>query len=279
VITLKWSSYTDANCDTFQIYRAIPGFVIDFPVSGIVGTTLRIQATSPEIQAISISSDTPVGVASELNAGLLGISATVSEDGTQVLVRAKASKGPRIRVYPCTFVDAVPSLSPRIIMPDSEWTLVGSVARAPGTDSYTFEDPDGQFTDSYRLSTVTGAAESVPSVIAKPFIPSPDVCLIEGRLISLGNRPLQNALIRIRPYLAEDSADTALVHGGAIKTHRSDTYGRFRLEALQGHCYLLEIPAIGYNQVVEVPETNWVDMTSLASTSQHWFSPGGGDPI
>jgi hypothetical protein len=279
MINLKWSSYSDATCDTFQIYRSIPGFILNFPVGAVAGTTLRLQVTSPEIQSVAISSDTAVGVAAELNAGFVGLTATVSDDGSQVLVRAKAHKGPKIRLYPCSFVDAVAGLTPRIITPESEWVLISSIARTPGTDEYSYEDPDGQYADSYRISTVIGSSESIPSLPAKPFIPSPDMCTVEGRLISGVNRPLQNALVRIRPYLAGDSVDSALVHMGSIATRRTDVFGRFKLEVLQGHCYLLEIPAIGYNQVIEVPETNWADITSLASTSKHWFSPSSGDPI
>lgn len=277
MIELKWQAFNDADCDAFRIYRSIPGFTLTFPLT-LAGTELKIQVTSPDLQVISITLNTAVGVAGEINAAIKGATATVSDSGTQVFVRINATKNPRMVLKSCTFASAA-GLAPGVIVPESSWEFITAIPRVNNTFDYDFTDPDGAYSDSYRLTTITGLVESAPSIIKRPVIALPPLCVLEGRILSGDNRPLQNAIVRAKPQIPEDCVDGSLVAHGVTQEQRTDTSGRFSINLLQKHVYLLEIPAIGYNEVVDVPEADWGRIISLPSTSKHWFTPGTGDPI
>lgn len=281
MIKLTWTSFDDADCDEFRIYRSVCGFVLSFPLSGaVIGSELKVQATSPFTQSVVLSSDSAIGVASDINNTLKGVKATVSDSGTEVIVRVTATDSNRkLKILPCSFCTET-GLSPRIILTGSEWELVGSVPRVNDEFEYEYEDVDGDFFDLYRVASVKGSTESLPSLIRSPFITLPALCALEGRLISHENRPYANVVVRARSYIPGDCEDGAFISGSVdVRTVRTDVYGRFALNLLQKHVYLLEIPALGYNEVIEVPEAAWGRLVALPSTSKHWFSPGAGDPI
>lgn len=279
MIHVKWTAFDDATCDQFNIYRSIPGFTITFPQTSIAGTELRLQVTSPDTQIIPITSNVAADVVNDINSVIKGAMALLSDDGNHVFVRATATKNIRVKLLSCTFATAA-GITPRIILPESEWEQIASVARIPNEVSYDYEDPDGQFSDSYRVTSVIAMVESLPSLIKRPSLPSPAVCAIEGRALSIHGTPLANSLVRAKPYIMADFEDSAfLPPQNQFLTTRTDVYGRFSINLLQTHVYLLEIPSVGYNDIIEVPASDWGRVVTLTATSKHWFNPGSGDPI
>lgn len=272
MISLEWSVFTDTAVDSFNVYRSIPGWILPFPNGLADGDRLIFSATSPDIQNILIPSSDIDTFVNTINTKARGLVATKSQDETKVYIRATAKKNAKLKTYNCSALKSM-GIAPAIYAVGVEWELVDNVLYDQGTVDYLLNDPDGSIYDLYKATSVTGSQESVPSIIV-PVIPdNPNLCVLEARFVDPVGKPVQNVMVRATLYVPEQG-------GIAVSpvVQNSDAYGRVSMPLLQNRQYLIEIPAIGYNWVVDIPEQGSANILSLPATLKHLFSPFG-DPI
>jgi hypothetical protein len=275
VISLAWSAYDDADCDSFNVYRSVPGFVVSFPNSLVIGDQLVFSATSSTVQTVTFSAVDINSVVSQFNATAKGIKAYKNNAGTAVIFRLQARTGAKLKLYDCTFLTHI-SLAPQIIVPQLLWALVGNVPRVDTVFDYTYDDIDGTDLDAYRITSVVGSTESLPSLIQTPMLGTDILCAIEGRVADSQNRPVQGLIVRAQVRVPMTSTDQHALdwHTTEVKT---DAYGRFTMYLPRNCVYLLQIPNVGYNEEITVPDKATAGFLDIIPTSAGDFSPYG-DP-
>lgn len=267
---LTWYNYDNTDADSFNVYRSVPGFAFSFSDLS-PGVIFKFAATSPDMQQIAVNTSNIDAAVDSLNTGR-GIEARKTTDGTSIIIRLTAQKGARLKLYSCSFLTDI-NIPPQIIVPGLTFSQVGSAAFVEGSEPYVFEDDDGSFLDSYYLTSVKDSVESVPSMIRGPLIDGINYCVVEARFIDIQGRPVRGVELTAEPATLDESGfSTNKV------TVISDAYGRVALPLLQCQQYVLHAPAIGYNQYIEVPEINFLDLTKYPASSHPEFSPFGDIP-
>jgi hypothetical protein len=275
MITIGWDAFTDATATSFNVYRSLPGITIAFPNTLTIGDVFTFSATSVDIQNITFTAVDIDSVVSQFNANALGAYAVKDAGGTNILIRTTATTKAKLKLYACTFLTHI-GQAPRTVVPALEWALIGSVAFLTNTYSYTFTDSDGIELDSYKITSVVSSIESLPSLIQRPQVGAGLLCAIEGRVCDSQNRAVVGLVIRAEPRIPETSSD-----GHGIDYHRSqvctDGFGRFSLYLPRNETYLLQIPDIGYNETICVPDLPSAGFLDVIPTLAGRFSPFG-DP-
>jgi len=275
MINLTWDAYADYDCDSFNIYRAVPGFVINFPNSLQSGDVLNFAATSSVIQSITFAAVDIDSVVSTFNDNALGAIATKTMAGTAIIIRLTATTDPRLKLYPCTFLTHLGE-EPRIIVPGLEFNLIGNVPTAINTTGYSFTDNDGTQYDAYDITSVKSSVESLPSLTLVPQIGTDLLCAVEGRFCDSQNKPVVGLLVTAKVSTNPHTADDRGLYGYPVST-KTDTYGRFSLSLTRNAIYILSIPDVGYNWSVKIPDLPATDFVYLVPTVEDRFSPFG-DP-
>lgn len=275
MIDMAWDTFDDATCTAFNVYRAVPGFIVDFPNSLAANDTLVFSATSPTIQKISFPTVTIDAVVAQFNDLALGIVATKNQAGNAIIFRLSGKRHPRLKLYACTFLTDTGEV-PRTIVPRLEWELVGTVTFVSGTTSYTFSDADGTEYDSYRITSVVGSTESLPSLVQAPQIGTSLLCAIEGRVVANANNPVHHLEVRAKIQVPMDCQDGHGIDGKYTFVY-TDLYGRFTIYLPRCKGYLLQIPAVGYNESIIVPDQASANFLDIVPTLANDFSPFG-DP-
>ena len=255
--SVYWSTFLGADCDSFKLYRAITGLAVEFPNSLQVGDKLVFAATTQVVQTVTLTGTTATTVASNIKAVAVGVKETVSQSGRVVFIRATAS-GPdaKFKLLACTFATNTGE-TPRLITPRTEFELLTTQPRITDTFDYTYIDDDGDASDWYHITSVSGSTESIPSLDMQA-LPTPDpFCVVEGRVTDLQNRPVVGAEIRVQslppPHI---SSNAGLVTTELVTL--TDSYGRWSIPLLQGQSVLFRIPAVSYNNTVTIPAQRYV---------------------
>jgi hypothetical protein len=259
--------------DTYNVYRSVPGLVVDFPNALQVGDALRLAVVSPDIQTVTFTGTSAEDFADDINAQVRGLKASASTDGASVALRLTGGRG-RIKFFKSPGLANL-GLAPKIVVPRLEFSLVGSVSGTldPQEDTINFSDETGDILDTYRVTSVTSGVESLPSASFSPQIIGADLCVVEARFITPNGRPIEGVSTRAKLAYPDGSGV-----GDSIIEVYSDVYGRVALPLLQGHQYILAIPAIGYNETIDVPKTRWLDLSTWPATLKALFSPFGDVP-
>lgn len=275
--TLKWNAYADAAPDSFNVYRAVTGVVISFPNSIAAGDVFLFQATNRDVQRVTINSAATIDdVANSINQKAKGLKATKSEDGTKLFLRCTAKQNPKLKIQPCSFA-ANAGISSGLYTAQKEYDLVDTVVFVPDQFYYEFLDVDGDRLDWYRISSVTGGMESLPSIAAQPIIAPPSLCVVEGRISDMQNNPIAGAVVQAKVEVPLGSTDnTGLTLPGI--TTETDALGRWSLPLIRSQLVLFQIEAIGYNEVLVIPDASYALFKDLKPANDHLFAPGG-DPL
>lgn len=271
MVQVTWNAFQDTTATSYNVYRSIPGITISFPNALASGDVFTFAATSLDVQNLTFGAVDAASVAAQINSGALGLIATVSTDTTEVFIRCTATTSPKLKLYPCTFLTHT-GQTIRTVVPQLEWELVGSVNFLLNTYNYSYSDLDGTELDSYRITSVVGVTESLPSLIETPQIGTDTLCAIEGRVCDGQNKPVVNMLIKAAPRVPEAASDghSIDVHGTEVYT---DQYGRFSISLAQGVLYLFQIPNIGYNETITVPAQTSASLLDIIPTTAGRFSP------
>ena len=271
--TISWFNYDDTDSNViFNVYRSIPGFQFLFSSLLTQNPVFRFAATSPDVQEIIVDTSNINAAVTSLNKAK-GIEAKKTTDGLSIQVRLTALKNARLKFYPCDFCDDLSIPAGTIIVPGLNYSQIGSQAYLEQVEPYSYEDVDGDFKDSYQVTTVIDGVESIPSIEIKPLIPGVKYCVAEARFIDIQGRPVKGVEVTAEPaYL-----DTQNMTSNKITVY-SDAYGRVSLPLVQCQYYVLHIPAIGYNQFINVPEADFLDITKWPATTGPEFSPQGDVP-
>lgn len=275
MVKIAWNAFKDATCTSFTVYRSIPGITVLFPNALASGDVLTFAATSVDVQNVTIVDPSIDAVISQFNTQAKGAYAIKDTGGTKMLIRTTATSKAKLKLYPCTFLTHT-SQAVRILVPALEWVSVSTVTFVSATFSYNFTDPDGTELDSYRVTSTASAVESLPSIVETPKIGTDSLCAIEGRVCDSQNRPIVGMLVRAQPRTPEAYSDG---HGVDVHTVQSytDGYGRFSLYLSRKGIYLFQIPNVGYNEAVCVPDLPAAGFIDLIPTLAGRFSPFG-DP-
>lgn len=264
-------TYSDADCENFYVQRSITGITIPFPNALEEGDTFKFAATSTQVQIVEIGADlTAAGVAESFNEQGLGIKATVSSDG-DVIIRTTARKDARFRLYASDGADHC-DLDPETSLPGLGFEIVGSVARVDETYVYDFEDADGDPLDVYRVTSDS----SLPTLKVSPVNVLESLCVLEGRLTTMSNSAVKGAKVTVEVRLPSSQGYSMGLSDNRIET-KTDDYGRFSLPLVRNQLYLIQIPAMGYNEVVMLPNKDVVNLLELVPNLGGQFSPTG-DP-
>lgn len=267
---ITWYNYDDTDADSFRVYRSVPGFLIPF-ASLSASPEFRFSATSPDIQAIVINTTNIDAAVASLD-GARGIEAKKNTAGTHIIVRLLARNG-RLKLYKSTLLEDL-GMEPQIIVPGLSFAQIsGSIPFVVGEDPYEYQDDDGSYLDSYYVTSVKSSVESLPSFIQEPQVPGVNLCMVEARFVDIQGRPVRGIEVTAEAAVLDDSGLTS----NKIKVI-SDAYGRIALPLLQCHQYVLHAPAIGYNQFIEVPELQFLDLTKYPASTRPEFSPFGDVP-
>lgn len=274
MIKLNWSTFEDSTASQFIIYRAITGVAITLADTAFqVGDVLKIQLGNAAVQSVTITATDVNSLVSTINDNLDGVLAAKSSDATMLFIRSTATKDAKFRLLPCTFQDHADQEA-RTIVPALEWVGIHTTTFVPSTYNYVFTDSDGTEFDAYRISSVDSETEeeSLPSITQYPQLGTDLLCAIEGRVCDSTNRPVQSLKIKASPRLMEEHKSD---HEISTQTTEAitDVYGRFVIYLPRERVYLLEIPAISYNEVVKVPDQAAVGFLDLIPTLTGRFSP------
>lgn len=275
MINLSWAAFNDATADSFNVYRSIPGLTIAFPNTLAIGDILTFAATSLDQQNITFTAIDIDSVVSQFNAAAKGAYAVKDTGGTNILIRTTATQKAKLKLYPCTFLTNT-SQAVRMIVPSLEWVMIANVPFVLNTFDYTYDDPDGTELDAYRITSVVSAVESLPSLIQFPQIGTDSLCAIEGAVFDTMNHPVKGMAITAIPRLYETSSDSHWVDSHGVRVY-TDSFGRFTLYLSRKAIYLLQIPNVGYNETVCVPDQPAAGFIDLIPTLAGRFSPFG-DP-
>jgi len=274
--TLNWSCFADALCNTFKIYRAITGITVAFPNTIQVGDKLLLSVSKGTPQTITMSGATTTSLASDILSQGKGITATINQANTAVLIRAAASEYPRFQLLACSFATHT-SQTPRVVLPRQEFTLITSVARTAGIFDYSFVDLDGVPADWYRMTTVTDSVETIPTLDSHALLSPQSFCVIVGRVMDGQNRPIVGAPVTAALQADSRHTDNSGIVGTVFEA-QTDLYGRFAIPLLQGQVVLLQIKSIGYNQFVQIPDQPYVlfsDLVVVCPPSADFDNVGG----
>ena len=276
MISLNWDTYADTDCDSFNVYRSVPGFILSYPNDLSAGDVLTFSATDGAIQNITFSAVDIDSVVAIFNDAALGVVATKIQAGTAIIFRITATANPKLKLYACTFLTDADIEAPSIIVPDMNFTLIGNVVTVDNTTNYSFSDPDGTQYDSYEITSVTDSVESLPSIVQSPLIGTDILCVVEGRFCDSQNRPVVGLKINAQVSTQTAYADGRGIYGDAISA-TTDEYGRFSIALTQNTVYLLSIPDVGYNWNVCIPALPSTEIVYLVPSTEADFSPFG-DP-
>jgi len=271
MIKLSWLCHQDADCDTFRVYRAITGIIVNFPNSLVAGNSIKFSATSPVPQEISFPAVDIDSVLARINLLGKGVRATKNLAGDKLFIRCTATTDAKFILKPCNFAVNT-AQTPRIITPALEWVALADIARVVDTFAYDYTDADGDQLDRYRTTTLKSSAESIPSVITTPALAYPAMCILEGRVIDSSNHPVVGARVQVEIRIDPAMADKAVMAQG-LQITATDEFGRFALPLIQNQAYLLQVPAVGYNEVVVMPAEQVANLMDLVPTTAHRFSP------
>ena len=268
---LTWYNYEDTAVDSFNIYRAVPGFYFAFSLLS-ENPDFRFSASNQEIQASTIDTTNIDAAVASFNA-MRGIEASKANLNTVIYVRSvnhDKSKN-RLKLYKCQLLDDL-GMAPQVIVPELNFNLIGSQAIVASDSAYEFDDLYGSPLDSYYITSVASTGESIPSVVKSPVLIGPDYCILEARFIDSQGRPVRGVEVEVSvPTLGLSD-----LSGNVLKT-KSDLYGRISFPLLQQQKYRISAPAVGYSQFISVEDETFIDLTKWPTTTDPEFSPNG-DP-
>lgn len=272
---IRWYPYADTVIDRYRLYRSIVGIKVDFPSTLRYGDQLVFAATSPTQQTVKLTGSDINTVISNINAQGKGVVATKNSAGTELYIRCTATTDPKFKLMRCSFATKTGQI-PRSVTQGSEYVLLTEVTHVPETEVYTIDDAEGALNDWYQVTSVKNEIESIPSQSIAPAEAFNENCFIVGRIMSPGNSPMPGEQISasVMGTVGANPADQSLVSEEKISTF-TDEEGRWTLSTTRGQLVLLEIPSIGYNEVVKVPDQDYVLFSSLTPSNDHYFNPTG----
>jgi hypothetical protein len=260
--TIGWSIPTTNPPDSFNLYRAITGIVVAWPNSLVTGDQLVFAATSPDLQRVTITGTDIDTVITNINTQANGLVATELNDTDGIILRCNALIEPKLKLSACTFLTHT-GIAPQIIAPQSDYVEITSVSFVADTYTYSYTDLDGDPTDWYTITSVTGGVESVQSVPLQSLLQLANLCAIEGRVTDMQNTPLAGAEVKATMMIPDDAALTNGITYQPVTTV-TDEHGRWSISLLQGQLVLFEIPSIRYNQAVIIPSQSYATLAQLA---------------
>lgn len=267
--TINWSTFANSDAASFNIYRAITGFVIPFPNSLASGDSLALAAMSSLQQLVRFTAVDIDSIVAAINSQAKGVKAIKNQAGTGVFVRCIAVDDPKLKVLPCTAATKL-SLAAGPIGPRGSFQQIGSVAAVLGQTAYSFADPDGDATDFYHITSVSAGVESIPSQDLQPVITPASVCVIEGRITDAQNNPVVGACVKASVEIPVGISDNTGLSKKPVQV-LTDYLGRWSLYFVQNQLVLFQIEAIGYNQVIRVPQASFILFEDLKPVDTAYF--------
>lgn len=269
MITLRWSLFMEQEIpvDYYNVFRSMIGFV--FPISAIgSGATLNIKANGGANQLLTLPALNSVDY---LNSVLVNAYASESFDGLSVYIRST------VGCYPGSIeiLENTLGLTPRLITERSESELIGIVT-ADNTDGAveTFIDNNGNYQDFYAVSSVgMNAIESKKTSWRQPLPAQGPLCVVEGTVINLQGIAIADIDVVATLHETPKARSLSYITREPISTKTSPE-GRFSLPLVQGALVKLEIPAVGYSQMVTIPCRSYIFLQELLVDMNYTYPLG-----
>lgn len=268
MITLKWAPIVGADVASYRVYKSMIGFMADLNPTA-AGKTLLLKVKGGPLQTVTFTAD----LIASFNAAVSGASAYPSATTGKFLVRGDdRSVTGSVEIVGGTALIAL-GLSPRVITDKSHADLIATV-EAPEDQKQvvSFIDQDGTSDDYYSLATVDSqGAVSDLAALTKPTSPSGPLCSIEGQVVNPAGMPVVDAKVRVRVINAPNKANAKAYVNQQVLQTLSDPSGNFRISVLQGCIARIEIPEIGYDQPVKIPEESFALLSELEVDTDYRF--------
>ena len=269
MITLRWSLFLEEETDvsSYNIYRSMIGFLI--PIYRIEeGSTLSLKVNGGALQELIFPEENHIEY---LNQNLVNATATQSYDQNFIIVRSVVKTAPgSIEVCANSL-----GLRQRVITELSEEILV-EVVQSSGRDDdlEVFRDYDGDPDDFYAISSndVDGN-ESLKTPWRRSISSIAPICVVEGAIVDLQGMSLPDIEIIATLHETPRARSLAYVVKEPVRTKTSPD-GRFSLPLLQGVLVKLEIPAIGYCQMVTIPKRPYIFLQELLVNEEYTYPLG-----
>lgn len=267
MITLKWSKFPGSDVASYRIFRAMIGFKA--PIVNISGKDIVLRMNGNTPQTIAFNAMTIVDT---INSVLIGGTAYTSNDGLSFFVRSNVRIAPGSVEIVGGAALADLGLTPVLITEKSDGQLIDTkVASVVVNAVETYVDEDGVLDDFYSVSTVSAmSVESLKTPWQQPIQSAGPICVIEGVIADLQGVRIADCEVRAEIVVPPESLSIAYITKDPITTI-SATDGRFSLPLLQGALVKLEIPEIGYSQMVTVPALSYVFLKDLKVDEAYAF--------
>jgi len=268
MVFVRWTQFPGSDVVSFNVYRAMIGVEASF--IDVSGKSLTLALNGDPSQTINFTTSNPIA---DINLSLVGGKAYLSDSGTEFIIRSDIREAPgSIEIISGTaLVDL--GLSPITVTEKSNPVAITNIlAAVDPTTQLEFEDKDGSLLDYYSITTINSLSdESNYAPFQQPIAATRSLCVVEGLVANLQGARIPDALveavIELPPEVTEPGAH---ITKDTIST-LSGVDGRFQLPILQGALVSIRIPEIGYDQMVEIPLTNFVFLEDLEATTEAKF--------
>lgn len=273
MITSRWfpDPGTLPNIKLFRVYRSIVGFCGKLGPS-VAGKTLELKVNNETVQTITFGID-PVA---DLNL-VEGGAAYTNFAGDGFLFRSDIRDTPGyVEIVGGTVLspDVLEIGVGRLIEAQSEDKLIAEVLEdgRPATEAYEYKDNDGSLLDYYAVSAVDdNDDESSKTPYMQPLSSSKPLCVVEGTLCNIEGARICDALVKYKIAEYSIAVDKKSSLGIGELEVRTSHNGRFCFAVVQGIDIHLSIPAIGFSEVVCIPEVDFCFLNELIKTDQADF--------
>jgi hypothetical protein len=271
MITLRWAQSPGSDVVQFKLYRSIIGFSAPL-APALAGKTLSLKINGGALQTFTFDAGDPVEL---INEAILYGQAYLSADGLRFFVRSNIRQAPgSVEIAGGTALGDL-ALTARLITEKSEDELIATVEAAEDVaTALCYEDLDGSLSDFYAISAIDSfSVESLKSAYKAAIDFAGPVCTIQGIVVDLRGARVPDAevkaIIQVPPQYSKQSVVTK-----DVITVLSGPDGKFNLPLLQKSLVRLEIPAIGYGQMITVPELVSVLLNDLEAETEYRYPLG-----
>ena len=269
MITLRWATFPESDTVSYNVWRSIIGF--SAPLVDLTGLSLHIRINGGDVQYFNFTG--PM-VVEAINSVIEDGKAYFAQNG-RFIIRSNVRKAPgSVEIVGGTALGIL-NLVPKLITEKSDPELIASITANPDpTTMEVFYDHDGAIEDYYSISTINSiSSESMRSPWAQPIQTAGPVCVLEGVIADLQGVRIPDAEIIATIQTPPKKLTMAYITKEPIIT-RSGPDGRFSLPLLQCALVKLEIPAIGYMQMVTIPERSYILIQDLLVDENYTYPLG-----
>lgn len=269
MITLRWSLFLEEETEitSYNVYRCMIGLMIPY-WSVEEGSTITLKINNGDPVTLVLPK---LNTIQYINANLPNATAKYSWDGEFIIIRSNIKTAPG-SIQVLTNSLGIPQ---RTITEGSEELLVEVVTSSKKDDDIeVFVDRDGDPDDHYAISSNNSEGkESLKTPWRKSIPAIAPICVIEGVIADIQGVVLPDVEVIATLHETPRARSLAYITKEPVRTITAPD-GRFSLPLLQGILVKLEIPAIGYSQMVTIPKRPYIFLQELLVNEEYTYPLG-----